>query len=498
MRKSLLSLFAAACVFSASADKVAFIAADSEWTYTGDAKTKIIIPEGFYFTNYNDDATKPSILLPKTLACDYLNIAASGAFSAGTYGAYTTKSVESKCYVIGGALRWYTNAGWTITPAAGITITGLTIRSQSTTGKASANYVFPFTPNAADTKIDVSNVECPMLSAAITGGDKEFYLKPNGQIRISWMEFEYTGTLDQPTVPVTNVLVPYLGADQEVTLTSSAGADIYYTLDGTEPTKESTKYTGAFKLTADAVVRAIAVKGDKQSFPLFQQIFSVPAGLKAATFNWSDWQTLTLKDGSKLKADDFIPTVEGTTWPCNAAIDLEGKVFANNGVEISFKNGIEEAAAGETPEKPAKYQLFRSWSFGHVVELRPNGGKVTPTEMTLTAPAENKIKAICVIGGSIMGSPSMAATTGTFALSPIDTARGLWKGDESSVKLTGGKYVDQIYVLYAEGGAGVNEMEVNENAPVEYFNLQGVKVANPENGIFIRRQGSKVEKIMVK
>lgn len=49
-----------------------------------------------------------------------------------------------------------------------------------------------------------------------------------------------------------------------------------------------------------------------------------------------------------------------------------------------------------------------------------------------------------------------------------------------------------------EDGSGVNEMVVDENAPVEYFNLQGVKVSEPANGIFIRRQGAKVEKVMVK
>ena len=38
----------------------------------------------------------------------------------------------------------------------------------------------------------------------------------------------------------------------------------------------------------------------------------------------------------------------------------------------------------------------------------------------------------------------------------------------------------------------------DENAPVEYFNLQGMRIDNPENGIFIRRQGSKTSKVMVK
>lgn len=35
----------------------------------------------------------------------------------------------------------------------------------------------------------------------------------------------------------------------------------------------------------------------------------------------------------------------------------------------------------------------------------------------------------------------------------------------------------------------------DEDAPVEYYNLQGMRVENPANGIFIRRQGSKVSKI---
>lgn len=44
----------------------------------------------------------------------------------------------------------------------------------------------------------------------------------------------------------------------------------------------------------------------------------------------------------------------------------------------------------------------------------------------------------------------------------------------------------------------VDEITVDENAPVEYYNLQGVRVANPENGLYIRRQGSKVTKVLIK
>ena len=36
------------------------------------------------------------------------------------------------------------------------------------------------------------------------------------------------------------------------------------------------------------------------------------------------------------------------------------------------------------------------------------------------------------------------------------------------------------------------------DAPVEWYNLQGVRVVNPQGGIFIRRQGAKVEKVAIR
>lgn len=43
---------------------------------------------------------------------------------------------------------------------------------------------------------------------------------------------------------------------------------------------------------------------------------------------------------------------------------------------------------------------------------------------------------------------------------------------------------------------GVENIEAAaDNAPVEFFNLQGIRVANPANGIYIRRQGNTVEKV---
>lgn len=47
------------------------------------------------------------------------------------------------------------------------------------------------------------------------------------------------------------------------------------------------------------------------------------------------------------------------------------------------------------------------------------------------------------------------------------------------------------------GESSVAKIEV-DNSPVEYYNLQGVKVTNPTNGLYIVRQGKKAHKVMIK
>lgn len=64
-----------------------------------------------------------------------------------------------------------------------------------------------------------------------------------------------------------------------------------------------------------------------------------------------------------------------------------------------------------------------------------------------------------------------------------------------------------LYCIAEEGfkdlypdGAGVEGIEMDEviDGEAEYFNLQGVKVANPENGLYIKKQGNKASKVLVK
>ena len=59
--------------------------------------------------------------------------------------------------------------------------------------------------------------------------------------------------------------------------------------------------------------------------------------------------------------------------------------------------------------------------------------------------------------------------------------------------------VAEKLIFAVDNTSAVEGIEVEEaEAPVEYYNLQGVKVAEPSNGIFIKVQGNKASKVYVK
>lgn len=71
---------------------------------------------------------------------------------------------------------------------------------------------------------------------------------------------------------------------------------------------------------------------------------------------------------------------------------------------------------------------------------------------------------------------------------------GLPERATSKVKVT--VYTEGTYDHSTTGIESVGDEAAD--GPVEYFNLQGIKVNNPAKGIYIKRQGSTVEKILVK
>lgn len=61
-------------------------------------------------------------------------------------------------------------------------------------------------------------------------------------------------------------------------------------------------------------------------------------------------------------------------------------------------------------------------------------------------------------------------------------------------------FSDYAEVFIGAGGTSIEGVDVSDNsAPVEYYNLQGMKVTNPEQGkIYILRNGTKVKKVIIR
>lgn len=59
-------------------------------------------------------------------------------------------------------------------------------------------------------------------------------------------------------------------------------------------------------------------------------------------------------------------------------------------------------------------------------------------------------------------------------------------------------YNKPAQITFTPASAGVEDVTVNANAKPVYYNLQGVEVANPANGLFIVRRGNEISKVLVK
>lgn len=63
---------------------------------------------------------------------------------------------------------------------------------------------------------------------------------------------------------------------------------------------------------------------------------------------------------------------------------------------------------------------------------------------------------------------------------------------ETSTEICGGEDLHPDASL-----SSVENIFVDDTAPVEYYNLQGIRVINPSNGIYIKKQGEKIDKVLL-
>lgn len=175
---------------------------------------------------------------------------------------------------------------------------------------------------------------------------------------------EETFKAEKTAAPVISPNGGTFTGSQTVTITCAApDAVIYYTMDGTTPTVDSTKYAGGFTLTASAAVKAFAVSADAAASDIVTAVFTKKSGGSSSGSSGGS------SSGSS----------GGSSRPSSAKTEETKPAF--NGKETSWADiagSITKLAEGGT------------------VTISLNGNYTVPAEV-MKAVADKKIKAVFVV-----------------------------------------------------------------------------------------------------
>ena len=202
--------------------------------------------------------------------------------------------------------------------------------------------------------------------------------------------------------------------------TTTEGAVIYYTTDGTLPTKESTEYSEAVEFTKDATVKAIAIKEGIENSPV-----------SIATVSIKEKTIIVDK-----KADETAPAsvTELTAQAKDSRILLTWKDAADNdiyGYEVSY-SGTKPINRVVLPALDTTSMMVPPKSEGTYVNGLTNGTKYTFTVKTVDT-SGNKSEGVTVKGTPVAVDAGETLKIDLTASVPQENG---YTGNKSNTKVT--------------------------------------------------------------
>ncbi len=268
-------------------------------------------------------------------------------------------------------------------------------------------------------------------------------------------------------------------AGTEVTIaTATEGATIYYTLDGTEPSTSSTVYAAPIVVNEAVTIKAFAAAEGMDNSAVATAEYTIkedkPVTGDAVRFDFTAPETLTPAIDLNVEADKngqktiYIAGHTFSAAPVNFTIDLGA---SSQGGAIFYSQ-----AGAWSCRFYKKATMTIKADEGYSLEKAEFGFEKTD------------------------GSTTMAKCT--FSAGAYDTEGNSWSGDATEVVIDGVTNTSKTIsittlTVYFKDNAGVNDIEIDNNAPAVYYNPQGVRVAEPTNGLYIKVQGNKTTKVVL-
>lgn len=213
-----------------------------------------------------------------------------------------------------------------------------------------------------------------------------------------------------PAVPTVSPPGGTYDGPLQVAITAEPGAEVYVTLDGSEPTRRDLRYTGPVSVTADATVRAIAFDAAGNPGPVSTDEYLIdtylePADEPGAADPGPGTEVVQVNEPPRIPQNvvvfperDFV-TVEG--YEAQAGQDLEIRVIRG---DVEVGRSVVTATAGD-PSAEVNHPGGACW-IGSTPDLRP-GDRVE------VLPATGAGDATTVLGVAATAASAPAGTTGT-------------------------------------------------------------------------------------
>ena len=367
----------------------------------------------------------------------------------------------------------------TLTPATGITITGFVMKT------ATSPSVKYSVDNGTATAVSASN-----NTYTVTGISASSSLviqnanTSNTQLQIKTIQITYTSSGATPTCE-TPTFLPAAGAvvaGTKVTISSTEGATIYYTTDGSTPNSSSSVYSSPIEITAATTIKAFASKSDYYNSEVATASYTIKPAVSGYTIDFEndvdayvDWTitnigtsntAITAHGGSKYGANinDSGNGVSTASIQTKETIDLPGsftcyvsKVSTNttsstwtlavseDGTEWT-NVATQEAAVGITKGEWTEFtanlsgysDVYVRLSYGSSnairavddisITMRDPNAKVTPT-VTINATG---ITTTDIAGNTNVSAGTLAATV-TSGETNITTPAVTWSSSDTGV-----------------------------------------------------------------
>lgn len=379
-----------------------------------------------------------------------------------------------------------------------------------------------------------------------TGNSESVTFTTTAANTLSAIKVTYTKVDD--TKVATPTFSPVAGNVAEGTEVSIAcateGAIIHYTTDGTDPDANSSEYTDPIVVDKAMTIKAIAVKDGMDNSDIADVAYKIivatptfdpaPGAVDKGTAVTISCATEGATLMYQVNGGELLEGESGVTVVINEATTIE--VIASKDGYVDSEATAKYTIIGEIETAPKAFFNFADpTSLGLIAEsdtpisgqeIIDNGVTVVCTKVgnneariwnkdgfhvrvyngatvTISAGEGQSIESVQFKGGSLNylkynGQALYEAGTNVYNWWQDAYQSPRAASNTVTFNVSGGRVDINSINVNDPVVTGVEDVTVDENAPVEYYNLQGVRVANPENGIYIRRQGSKVSKVLVK